>query len=142
MLKYRKVQDHKQEMQQRAVELRLKGLTYAEIGRELGISRQRVQQITRPPAQVYDFVKRRAESKCEDCKVPLGSGHIHHKHVTPLFNYNDIENLEYLCISCHRERHRKVSDGTRELMSQAAIKIFPGRHKVNGRFAKKRVLGD
>lgn len=86
-----------------ALEMRLKGLTYAEIGKSLGCTRQRVQQLIRPPMATYNFIKRRANNKCEQCGIELSSGHVHH--VSCVENYNDIENLQYLCVSCHRKAH-------------------------------------
>jgi 5-methylcytosine-specific restriction endonuclease McrA len=90
-----------------AIELRLNGLSYAEIGKEMGCSRQYAQQLTRPPKEVYDFVKNRAKGKCENCREKIASGHVHHRsnRTGTVENYNDIENLEYLCRSCHRTKH-------------------------------------
>lgn len=87
----------------KALNLWLKGLTYTEIGRRMGYSRQRAQQIIAPPTAIRNAIKKRAEGRCEHCGVELEGGHIHHLGSdgrTPE-NYNDMANLVYLCILCH-----------------------------------------
>ena len=81
----------------------MKGLTYLEISEKMGISRQRVQQLVRPVAPVYSFVRKRANSKCEKCGIEIRSGNVHHKRETGLSEseFNSIDNLEYLCVGCH-----------------------------------------
>lgn len=87
------------------LEFRLLGMTYAAIGKELGISRQRVQQLISPSKYIRNVVVKRANNRCQRCEVILdGSGHIHHKGNEDE-DYNDIDNLELLCISCHRIAH-------------------------------------
>lgn len=80
------------------------GLSYAAIAKKVGLSRQRVQQIIRPPKPIYDLVKARAKGKCENCGIVVASGHVHHAHNGDK-NFNDIANLQYLCPSCHRVQH-------------------------------------
>ena len=88
-----------------AFQYRLNGLTYAEIGKRLNLSRQRVQQLLQPSREVRDYVVAKYSGKCALCGLFVGkSGHIHHKK-TAEENYNDVENLELLCISCHRCIH-------------------------------------
>lgn len=89
-----------------AIELRLKGLTYAQIGEQLGVSRQRVQQMTRPPHAIQLLIRKRANCRCEKCGVELntGNGHVHHVGGED-YDFNDLENLQYLCISCHLKAH-------------------------------------
>jgi len=89
-----------------ALKLRLEGRGYEFIGRELCISRQRAQQLISPPPEVRNYVVTKAKGKCEICGVIVGrSGHIHHRGGNGE-DYNDIENLQLLCISCHRSEHR------------------------------------
>ena len=93
-----------------ALKLRLKGLTYQEVGRRLGISRQRVQQLIRPPREIYNLVHDRAKGRCEDCGIALPhmhNGHVHHENSVDIHeeDFNDVKNLVYLCWSCHRKRH-------------------------------------
>ncbi len=96
----------------------MRGLTYSEIGSSLGLSRQRVQQLVRPPAAIYRFVHARAHGRCETCHVHTRSGHVHHKSLNDTDNYNDVDNLAYLCVSCHRIAHnggsRKLPEFKRE----------------------------
>lgn len=99
---------HKPEDYAKAIELRLKGLTYREIGVLMGFSRQRAQQLTLPPKGMYMIVKKRAEGRCEDCKVPIDHGQLHH--IKKQENYNDLSNLAYLCCSCHKIRHVRNGD--------------------------------
>lgn len=89
-----------------AMELRLKGLSYAEIAKALGVTRQRAQQYVRPPKALYDAIRHRAKRRCERCEVTLDAGHIHHKKA--MENYNSLDNLEYLCVSCHQKEHLVV----------------------------------
>lgn len=110
-------------MREKAMELRLKGLTYAEIGAALYVSRQRAQQLTRPEPGIYNMVRDRAESKCEDCGVELAGGHVHHKD-QQADNYNDVSNLAYLCLGCHAQQHttafkrqtRQLHDGPKRVI--------------------------
>ena len=90
---------------EKALDLRLKGLSYREIGEALGVSRQRAQQLTRPPRYVYEWVRHKAGRRCEACNVRLDSGHVHHKELGKVDDYNDMPNLVYLCASCHRAAH-------------------------------------
>lgn len=92
---------------ERALELRLKGLTYAEIGKALVLSRQRAQQLTCPPPAIQSAVASRANWQCESCGVPIRQGHVHHKEAKGMTpdSYQDLANLQYLCPSCHREAH-------------------------------------
>ena len=80
--------------------MRLSGLTYAQIGETAGVSRQRVQQLLRPPAAVRDEVVERFQGRCATCTILVGqSGQVH------LGRWNDIGNLELLCVSCHLAKH-------------------------------------
>jgi len=86
-----------------AMELRLRGMTYAEIGKALGVSRQRAQQLVRPPRPIYEAVKARAGGKCELCGLEISNGHVHHKE--RVNDYNGLDNLQYLCVVCHKGEH-------------------------------------
>ena len=91
------------ERKQRAISLKMSGMTYAEVGKELGISRQRAQQLVRPPSAIYRLVKSRANSMCEECGAVVAKGGVHHLNSSE--NYNDLENLRYLCLRCHAIAH-------------------------------------
>jgi len=99
-----------------AIKLRIEGYTYAEIGTRLGISRQRAQQLTSPPRAVRDFVVQKADGRCLDCGFHTGtSGHVHHLSNGLEYSYNDLENLQLLCPSCHRIAH------SNDLRSQTSV---------------------
>jgi hypothetical protein len=86
--------------------MRLEGKTYQEIALKANISRQRVQQLLSPPKQIRDIVIKKSEGLCSSCGIFVGkSGHVHHKGAELEENYQDIENLELLCCSCHRKAH-------------------------------------
>lgn len=95
------------ERRQHASELHRKGLTYAEIGQLLGVSRQRAQQLTRPEPSIERLVRKRADNRCEQCTVPLSKGHIHHRGTVGIEaeNFQDVTNLMYVCVSCHARLH-------------------------------------
>lgn len=85
--------------------LRLEGLTYKAIADKVGLSRQRIQQLLSPPTEIRNIVVARAEGKCQECGILVGdSGHVHHNG-DEVDAYNDIANLELLCLSCHRRKH-------------------------------------
>jgi hypothetical protein len=95
---------------QQAIVLLTQGLTYAAVAFRMSISRQRVQQITRPNPEVRDEVRVRANDACQKCgtAIPKGNGHVHHVKVAGLTieQFDATENLAYLCRPCHRAAHR------------------------------------
>src|SRR5580692_8677062 len=97
--------EYSQWRKREAVKMKLQGLSYREIGAKLGVTRQRAQQLVRPPALIYKAVRDRAKSRCEKCRTELKSGHVHHKDTKKFDDYNDIGNLQYLCTSCHVSAH-------------------------------------
>lgn len=94
-------------MRARSFTLRLNGNTYQDIGRLLGVSRQRIQQLLKPPRAVAEEIKKRAHGRCEQCGLPGLSHHLHHRLATKRQEdtFNDLDNLQYLCPSCHRQAH-------------------------------------
>lgn len=87
------------------INMRLDGMTYQQIGERYHISRQRVEQIISPPFDTIKELNRRAKGRCEDCGIHVGiSGHAHHKG-SEYDTYEDINQLAYLCISCHHRAH-------------------------------------
>lgn len=88
------------------IELKLKGLTYQAIADRYGVSRQYIQQLISPPASVKKWLIKKSGGKCQSCGLDIGRhGHAHHKG-NGEDSYNKIEELEYLCISCHLSKHR------------------------------------
>lgn len=100
---------------------------YARIGRELGLSRERVRQI----AKGIKFPSRRPINKelrakllanvCCLCLV-VGSQEIHHKDGNPLNNKQT--NLRAVCRSCHRKWHANLTFGW---MRSRTPNVFKGR---------------
>ena len=97
------------ETRKKAIELRLSGLTYEEIGNSLGFSRQYAQQLVRPVTSIYRAVKQTAKGRSQKCGLAIRNGHIHHikSEEVAKEDFNNLENLEYVCISCHRELHNE-----------------------------------
>ena len=90
----------KQEM----LELRLDGLPYELIAQRAGISRQRVHQLLSPPKHIRDFLITKNKGVCQICGIYVGkNGHVHHPFDEE--HYEDIDNLMFLCSSCHRRQH-------------------------------------
>jgi len=91
------------------IALRLDGRTYEAIGKMAGVTRQRIQHILSPPVSIRNYVVKKYKERCNRCGIWVGnSGHIHHQGDIE-DNYDDIPNLELLCISCHRiEHHRRL----------------------------------
>ena len=90
--------------------LRLQGLTYQEIGGRFHISRQRVQQILSPSTVIRRIVVKHYNGACASCGLHVGNkGHIHHKSSNDTFEaYNDLDNLELFCLSCHMQQHGNI----------------------------------
>ena len=84
---------------------RLEGYSYKSISRSFNLTRQRVQQILSPPRQIKEFIFGKYNNCCSECGLFVGrSGHIHHIGNNGE-DYQDIDNLKLLCISCHRKAH-------------------------------------
>lgn len=110
---------------------RLDGLTYQQIGEELGVSRQRVQQILSPPPAIRKAVATRAHHRCERCGIAVGlSGHIHHDNPLGREDFDDINTLQLLCFRCHRLVHGKTF-GTRTRRTRfQANPVMDGRKQI------------
>ena len=90
----------------KALALRLSGLTYGQMGEKLGVSRQRAQQLVSPPKEIRTIIVAHANGCCEDCGIGVGdSGHVHHRDTDNGDTYNNVDNLQLLCLSCHRKAH-------------------------------------
>ena len=87
--------------------LRLDGLTYAQIGEKVSLSRQRVQKLLQPPPLVRLALSDKYGDSCADCGIDLQfHGHAHHIATKDgVEDWNDLPNLVLLCISCHRRAH-------------------------------------
>ena len=113
--------------------LRIEGLTYSQIARAAQISRQRVQQIISPPGNIQKMVLNKYGKRCSSCGIFVGeSGHIHHMDIT-CENYNDFDNLELLCPSCHRIKHNGRPGITREaILKEKEDKLNKKKEILNG----------
>ena len=92
-----------------AFKLRLGGHSFAEIARQLCVSRQYIHELLSPPPFIKEKVVTSARGRCNNCNLWVGhSGHVHHVGVTGLTKeeYGDIKNLVLLCASCHSLAHR------------------------------------
>jgi hypothetical protein len=93
---------------QRAVRLKKTGFTYTQIGEQLGISRQRAQQLIKPQPLVYAKVVGRADGMCQSCfKIIEGPGHVHHRRLD-VDDFNGLNNLLWVCLNCHPLLERKA----------------------------------
>jgi len=93
-------------MRERALRLRLSGLTFAEVGLKTGVSKQMVIKLLQPKNRKEVFKK--AKGKCSRCGIKLNS-HTAHYHSTPTGSWDNFkEPMVLLCISCHREIHNQV----------------------------------
>lgn len=95
------VMDKANTRRQQAIELKVAGYTYAEIGAIMGVSRQRVEQIISPTKEVLLKVRRRTNGLCALCGNELTT--IHHKSsVQTAADFDSPENMVLLCKSCHK----------------------------------------
>lgn len=82
-----------QKSRKEAMELKVLGFTYKEIGKRLKVSRQRAQQYLRIPKN--ELAK---HLTCENCGVGNKKLHAHHTDYTS-------NTFKALCVSCHRKQH-------------------------------------
>lgn len=116
--------DYNRELREKATVLKLKGLTYKEVGAALGVTPQRAHQLSSPPHRIRVLIRNKAGSRCRGCGIKLANGHIHHSKVKDSEPgvYNDIENLIYLCASCHRKTHSNEVQKSRPAKPQVYCK--------------------
>lgn len=92
----------------RALELRLTGLTYRAVAERLSMKPEQVCQLLRAPLAVRRLLYVRSGRRCEHCKAAVFfTSQIHHRQVVgrTLENYHALDNLQYLCASCHTQTH-------------------------------------
>jgi hypothetical protein len=89
------------------MDMKLDGMTYADIAVKAGLSRQRIQQILAPPNKIRNIIIEKFNNRCNRCGIYVGkSGHVHHANMERPECYKGIENLELLCPACHRIAHK------------------------------------
>jgi len=94
-----------------ALQLILEGLTMGEISQRLGITRQGVQWLLKPPAAITQEVMARTRGLCERCGILARPAHIHGSMERELNRYKGEGPLMLLCMSCARMAHQKRKGG-------------------------------
>ena len=101
--------DREQDM----MRLRLQGYTYEGIGKEVGLSRQRAQQILGLPQELVKLLRQRQANCCALCGLYINransAGFVWDRQVGQfIIGYDKevipIDSLEYLCTTCARLR--------------------------------------
>ena len=90
-------EDHEKSLprKQQVTALIVSGKTYQQIATELGITRQRVQQLNKPDPAIIKELRKRANGECENCGMPLVYGQIHHvSEKIPIDAYHGLSNLK------------------------------------------------
>ena len=95
-----------------ALQLTLEGLTLGEIGKRLGVTRQRVHQLLKPPPAIVQEVMARTRGICEGCGIIARPYHVHSRDLEREFNgYQGEGVLRLLCIPCARQAHQGKRKG-------------------------------
>ena len=112
------------------------GESYQTIANAFGLSRQRVQQFFKPHKLIRAQVMERAQGKCEACQAWLGKAEIHHKRRIAN-NFNDLSNLELLCVPCHMRRHNeeRIVAEAKLPLSERQVELL--QHLANGSSTKQ-----
>ncbi len=91
-----------------ALQLTLEGMTLREIGFRLGVSKQRVYQLLKPPAEITQEIMARTKGRCEGCGILARPAHVHARDIEREINgYKGKGMLRLLCLSCARQAHQK-----------------------------------
>ncbi len=113
--------------------MKLAGGSYQDIADKFGISRQRVQQIMAPPSHIKQLVIEKAGGICRLCGEVVGKyGNVHHKSYSSE-DYNGLDNLEYLCVSCHIKGNKQtMTDEQREKISRGILEARYKKYMATG----------
>lgn len=95
--------------------LRENGASLGKIGKELGMTRQRVDQILNPMKRAARTAVRHAirrgdlvrPERCEACGMDQISIEAHHE------DYSNPLDVNWFCTFCHNDAHRKIRDARR-----------------------------
>ena len=87
------------------VNLKAMGLSYRAIGEQVGVTRQRIQQLFTLLPPTMAVIYERAGGCCETCNIIEQFGHYHHK-VYDFAILNETDNILYLCTPCHSRNGR------------------------------------
>jgi len=97
------------ETRKRALSMRLKGMTFAAIAKEMGVSKQWVQEMLVPPAALRKATYDNARGRCQECGIHLGrNGHYHSEPTGPIDDFT--KPLVLLCLYHHRLAHKGGGD--------------------------------
>ena len=97
-----------------ARKLKQKGLTYAQIGERMGITRQRAQQLVTIPKPELEKLRAAANGKCQKCGKTSKKLDGHHE------NYNS-DKLIMVCVSCHMRQGAKSNGKNYCIRSQGKM---------------------
>jgi hypothetical protein len=130
-------------------DMKLKGLSYSQIGKYFDLSRQRIQQLLEPSKAIKTIISDRSKGKCESCGYQLEkSGHYHHK-LIPGIPINSADNLSYLCVLCHITLHwndAKIKKGNSTALTLARKSLVQqnviNKLKEVGQITLHRFYGD
>jgi predicted transcriptional regulator len=82
-----------------ARQLKQDGLTYQQIASQLGICRQKVQQIVKPSDKEHRLIFDIANNTCSICHNKFEKLHLHHTNYVP-------PEIIVVCTSCHMKLHK------------------------------------
>ncbi len=73
-----------------------------------------------------EIVKSKNEGKCMGCDLHFDKNNYHIDHIRPLSNggNNDIENLQALCPTCHRDKCRQENEAAEYIKTDEALSNF------------------
>ena len=95
-----------------ALQFILEGLTLGEIGQRLGVTRQRVHQLLKPPPAIVQEVMARTRGICESCGIIARPYHVHTRDLEREINdYEGEGALRLLCLPCARQAHQGKKRG-------------------------------
>ncbi len=91
-----------------ALQLALEGLTLSQVGKRLGLCRQRIYQLLHPPPAIVQEVMARTRGLCEQCGILARPYHVHSEDTArEVSGYVGEGELTLLCLSCARVEHQK-----------------------------------
>lgn len=123
-----------------AIEMKLSGSSYQKIAQHFGISRQRIQQILRPKRATRLKLIALTYGACEGCGILIGEAHGHFHHLLKSgIPFNDCENLQFLCMLCHRRVHNGAQISFHRLANLPPS--YPSRKCIHCDYVWKRDIG-
>ena len=113
------------------------GLSYSQIGLEMGFSRQRAQQLVSSTPEHNKEIIKSANGICQKCGNKANTLNVHHINYIP-------DEHEVLCVSCHMSKHgrgnvkdkRYLENGKKNLIfisdneTKAQLKIISVKYNI------------